>query len=397
VFAPHLRCWGGLPVPFVITQPCIDTTDQSCVEVCPVDCIHFESGADRMLYINPTECIDCGACQPACPVTAIYPEADVPAEMQAFTAINAQWYSDPAGARAEVQKIAGGAAPAAAAAAPAADGGSAPAEAAAAAAAPVAAAAAPAARREPPKAIAQQVQARPLPTPASAQLPPHLTPASLIGVVGIALVFFLAVVVAPGPTIVEFAPLHFKLGATVLVAIPVMLPFLVMFLRGEWRAMASFASKGGRRVSTWRRETAEWRRSEEMRRYSLQKAVQRIAEDRYGFPNAAQPRLRTHVNLPSPSMALEFSGEKVWPDILVVTQPSNKPAMVVQVETRETVTREQALYVWSRLENEQAPLDLYVPVGLAARAKDYARAAGIKHIRFRTWRWQPFGMIVREV
>src|SRR6478672_11531427 len=77
--------------------------DQSCVEVCPVDCIHFEEGADRMLYISPLECIDCGACQPACPVTAIFPQADVPGGSEQFTAINELWYSDPAAARAQVE------------------------------------------------------------------------------------------------------------------------------------------------------------------------------------------------------------------------------------------------------------------------------------------------------
>ena len=62
---------------YVITTPCIDVQDQACVEVCPVDCIHFDEGEDRMLYINPDECIDCGACEPACPVTAIFAEDDV--------------------------------------------------------------------------------------------------------------------------------------------------------------------------------------------------------------------------------------------------------------------------------------------------------------------------------
>ena len=89
----------GPAVTFVITQPCIDTTDQSCVEVCPVDCIHFEEGSDRMLYISPVECIDCGACQPACPVTAIFPDTEVPEDQAPFTAINELWYSDPAAAR----------------------------------------------------------------------------------------------------------------------------------------------------------------------------------------------------------------------------------------------------------------------------------------------------------
>ena len=64
-------------MPYVITQPCIGQRDASCVEVCPVDCIHptpDEEGYEyaEQLYINPDECIDCGACEPACPVTAIF-------------------------------------------------------------------------------------------------------------------------------------------------------------------------------------------------------------------------------------------------------------------------------------------------------------------------------------
>jgi len=69
---------------YIIGEPCIDTKDTACVDVCPVDCIHprkdeetFES--DKMLYIDPEECIDCGACEPACPVAAIAPE-DAPIE-----------------------------------------------------------------------------------------------------------------------------------------------------------------------------------------------------------------------------------------------------------------------------------------------------------------------------
>jgi NAD-dependent dihydropyrimidine dehydrogenase PreA subunit len=126
---------------FVITQPCIDTMDQSCVEVCPVDCIHFEEGADRMLYINPAECIDCGACQPACPVSAIFPEADVPPEQAHFTPVNSQWYEDKAAARAAVAGVEalGGGEAAPRPAAPAANGAAAtPAPAAAAASAPAA-------------------------------------------------------------------------------------------------------------------------------------------------------------------------------------------------------------------------------------------------------------------
>ena len=71
---------------YVITEACIDVNDRSCIEVCPVDCIH-EGG--RMLVIDPGECIDCGACLPECPVSAIYEEADVPAELEPFVEINA--------------------------------------------------------------------------------------------------------------------------------------------------------------------------------------------------------------------------------------------------------------------------------------------------------------------
>tara|TARA_B100000073_G_C23703457_1_gene561311 strand:+ start:326 stop:1003 length:678 start_codon:yes stop_codon:yes gene_type:complete len=87
---------------FVITSPCIDTKDQACVDVCPVDCIHFEDGVDTMLYINPVECIDCGACEPACPVDAIFEEGSVPDDQSNFIEINSLWYDDPAAARTQL-------------------------------------------------------------------------------------------------------------------------------------------------------------------------------------------------------------------------------------------------------------------------------------------------------
>ncbi|MCK9518227.1 MAG: ferredoxin family protein [Dehalococcoidia bacterium] len=90
---------------YVITSPCIDVQDQACVEVCPVDCIHFDEGEDRMLYINPDECIDCGACEPACPVSAIFAEDDVPAEEAKFPELNVRWYTDKASVREEVNAL----------------------------------------------------------------------------------------------------------------------------------------------------------------------------------------------------------------------------------------------------------------------------------------------------
>ena len=75
---------------YVVTQACIGTKDQSCIAVCPVDCIHE---TERMLIIDPDECIDCGACEPECPVEAIFPSDDVPTGQERFVAINAVWLS----------------------------------------------------------------------------------------------------------------------------------------------------------------------------------------------------------------------------------------------------------------------------------------------------------------
>ena len=57
---------------FVIAEPCIDHNDQSCVAVCPVDCISSYPGLDRKFYIDPDNCIDCGSCEQACPNGAIF-------------------------------------------------------------------------------------------------------------------------------------------------------------------------------------------------------------------------------------------------------------------------------------------------------------------------------------
>jgi ferredoxin len=90
---------------YVIAEPCIDVLDISCVSVCPVDCIHYEEGVDRKLYIDPNECIDCGACEPECPVNAIFPEESLPPEWANYTVIDATWYTDKAAARASVDEL----------------------------------------------------------------------------------------------------------------------------------------------------------------------------------------------------------------------------------------------------------------------------------------------------
>lgn len=92
---------------YVITAACIDVMDKSCIEVCPVDCIYIED-EDRMCYVHPEECIDCAACESACPVGAIFADTDVPSESTEFTAINVQWFEDKEATRARVNDIAEG-------------------------------------------------------------------------------------------------------------------------------------------------------------------------------------------------------------------------------------------------------------------------------------------------
>ena len=92
---------------YVITEACIDVRDRSCVEVCPVDCIHLDEGADRMCYIDPDVCTDCTLCEAACPVGAIFADVEVPAESVHFTELNARWFSAPAEVRAEIDQLKG--------------------------------------------------------------------------------------------------------------------------------------------------------------------------------------------------------------------------------------------------------------------------------------------------
>lgn len=79
-------------MPYVITEPCIGVKDASCVDVCPVDCIHSTDDSPQY-YINPDQCIDCAACEIACPVQAIAHENDVKDEWQKYIAINADFFN----------------------------------------------------------------------------------------------------------------------------------------------------------------------------------------------------------------------------------------------------------------------------------------------------------------
>ena len=85
-------------MPYVIAEPCVGRKDTACVDVCPCECIHprkDEAGfsAARQLYINPEECMDCGAGIRVCPVSAIFPIEDLPNRWKSFAEINARWYA----------------------------------------------------------------------------------------------------------------------------------------------------------------------------------------------------------------------------------------------------------------------------------------------------------------
>ena len=97
-------------MPFIITEPCLGTCDTSCVEVCPVDCIHGPLPVDEIkelqavgdtarlgniqLYIDPDICIDCGACEPECPVEAIFEEDDTPDKWKKYIDLNAGFFQN---------------------------------------------------------------------------------------------------------------------------------------------------------------------------------------------------------------------------------------------------------------------------------------------------------------
>jgi len=77
-------------VAYVVAEPCVDVLDRACVEECPVECI-YEGG--RMAYIQPEECVDCGACEPVCPVEAIFYEDDLPAELGPYAEANVVFFA----------------------------------------------------------------------------------------------------------------------------------------------------------------------------------------------------------------------------------------------------------------------------------------------------------------
>jgi ferredoxin len=72
---------------YVVCAPCHDCKYTDCVVVCPCDCFYQD---EFQLHIDPEECIDCSACEPECPVEAIFRDTDVPARWTHFIELNAQ-------------------------------------------------------------------------------------------------------------------------------------------------------------------------------------------------------------------------------------------------------------------------------------------------------------------
>ena len=88
----------------VVTEPCVNCKYTDCVVVCPMECFY---GDESQLYIDPVDCIDCGACIPECPVEAIFLDTDVPAEWSKYIALNADRVNilKPAGARVTEKRL----------------------------------------------------------------------------------------------------------------------------------------------------------------------------------------------------------------------------------------------------------------------------------------------------
>ncbi|HKE66612.1 MAG TPA: ferredoxin [Micromonosporaceae bacterium] len=94
-------------MPFFIAGDCLDVLDRSCIEECPVDCIYE---GDRKLYIHPRECIDCGACEVVCPVTAIVSDMSITDATRPWKDDNAAFFSEPLPGRDAPLRSPGGAA-----------------------------------------------------------------------------------------------------------------------------------------------------------------------------------------------------------------------------------------------------------------------------------------------
>ena len=80
-------------MPHIVVGRCVDCRYTDCCTVCPVDCF-YETAEPPMLVIDPDTCIDCGLCVDECPVRAIFPEEDLPAEWNNYIQLNIDYYEN---------------------------------------------------------------------------------------------------------------------------------------------------------------------------------------------------------------------------------------------------------------------------------------------------------------
>jgi Fe-S-cluster-containing hydrogenase component 2 len=90
---------------YVIAAPCVDHSDQSCLDVCPIDCITADPDIDRKFHIDADACIECGQCAKACPNGAVFAERQLPAEWAVYAQIDVLWFRDPGAAREALDQL----------------------------------------------------------------------------------------------------------------------------------------------------------------------------------------------------------------------------------------------------------------------------------------------------
>ena len=117
------------------------------------------------------------------------------------------------------------------------------------------------------------------------------------------------------------------------------------------------------------------------------RAVRDIAAARFDFPTKEFPNLRTATNQPEPTLGIALGpGEWAYPDIVVTEQPRNVVKMIVEVETADSVTEEEAAKDWKRFSELVETFYLYVPAGYSDEAKRICKRMKVKVAGIRTWR-----------
>ncbi len=136
---------------------------------------------------------------------------------------------------------------------------------------------------------------------------------------------------------------------------------------------------------------------EYLREWKHDATVTEIARLKFPFPNAEYPDLETVVNEPHPRISVGTDGkEELFPDIVVVKKPGQWLRIIAEVETKETITDEEAEREWKKF-GEVGDLYLYVPAGMAKKTKDLCKKHKVRVKGIRTWRYRPvWGLDISE-